>query len=217
MTGINRLKYLINTVPLSHYMGVQPDIVAHPLVEVDELYLTGYPASHFSYRRLQAEAQDKVEVNNIQKNQDFAFGPGVKAKVIFGQPDARAPVDASHILYLKYGDVSFIFMSALLDEKEEELVLQWGESLNADVIKVGRHGARNSTTDELLQYVNPSHAVISTSTSNPWFAPEDDVLHRLRRSGVDRNGIYRTDQQGHIVFFTDGRTIRVQTDAFPFI
>ncbi|MFP4686786.1 MAG: ComEC/Rec2 family competence protein [bacterium] len=218
-TGIKRLENLINTVPLSHYMGAQPDLVAHPLVGVNRLYLTGYPATHFSYRRLQAEARNKEEVTveTMDENTELDFGPGAKGKVIFGKSNVRAPDDASHVIYFKYGDISFLFMSHLTDEMEKELTLKWGDSLDVDVLKVGRHGARDGTTDEFLSFAAPDYAVISSSTRNHLYAPADEVLERLRAAGVSRNNLLRTDSQGHIAFYTDGRTIRIQPAPFPFL
>jgi competence protein ComEC len=215
--GIHRIDKLINTVPLSHYMGVQPDLIAHPLVEVKELYLTDYPATHFSYRRLKAEARNKVDLKKLSEGMELNFGPGVKGKVIFGKSDVRAPDDASHVIYLKYGQLSFLLMSHLTAEMEQKLIFKWGDSLDADVLKVGRHGDRDSTTEQLLSHVNPSYAVISTSTQNRLYAPNEDVIKRLQSAGVGRNNLLRTDYHGHIVFFTDGKSVRIKTSAFPFL
>ncbi len=196
-------------------MGVQPDLVAHQSVHIDRLYLPDYSAGFFSYRRLQAEAHEKVQQQELKPGEILEFGPGVKGKVLFGQTEDVSPDEAAHVIYLKYGDVSFLLMSHLSAELEEELTVEWGDSLQADVLKVGRHGAAGATTAELLEFVQPSYAVISTSSENPLNAPDEQVIQRLQDAGVRSNNIYRTDEQADIAIYTDGRAVRIESGAMP--
>ncbi|MGM0380891.1 MAG: ComEC/Rec2 family competence protein [bacterium] len=216
--GITHLNNMINLVPVSHHMGVQPDLVAHELVEVEESYLTGYPASFVNYQQLEIEARNAdVPVKELKEGQQIDFGPAIKSEVIYGQADNPAPAEASHVIYLKYGEVSLLLPGDLPVDFEKEMVVEWGENLQADVLKVGNHGHRDSTSMELLEFVNPSQAVISLGEQNPIFAPAEEVLKRLSRAGVSRTSIYRTDKQGHIIMYTDGRKVRFRTGAFPFL
>ncbi len=216
--GITHLQKLINLVPSSHHMGVQPDLIAHELVEVENLYLTGYPATFSNYRQLEVEAQNAgIPTEELEQTMELDFGPGVESKLLFGRSGAASPDEASHVIYLKFGTVSLLFPGDLPGEMEAEMVLEWGDSLDADVLKLAKHGHRDSTSMELLEYVNPSHAVISVDSENPIFAPGDETLDRLQRAGISGTSIYRTDRQGHIILFTDGRRIRFETGAFPFL
>lgn len=209
--GISQLEHLVATTPSSHHMGAHADIVAHDDVSVQNIHRTGYPASFYDFRRLGLEARDKgITTNNMDVGEQIDFGPGVKSQVLFGNDGAKFPPPSSHVLYLKYGDVRFLLMSDLPSENEKELVLEWADSMSADVLKVGTHGSRDSTSMELLQYVQPGYAVISVSRRNPLGAPHDEVLERLKKSGVEEQRVFRTDVGGNIAFFTDGQTIRVQ-------
>lgn len=209
--GITRLKHLISTVPLSHHMGVHADIIASDRVRVGNYWRSGYPASFYSFRRAEIEAgKRELSMNDMETGDRIDFGPGIESLVIKGDDDEKLPASSSHVLLLKYGDVRLLLMSDLPADKEGEMVLEWSDALKSDVLKVGTHGSRDSTTMELLQYVNPTHAVISVSRRNPLNAPHEEVLSRLKKAGVEAGRIYRTDTDGHIGFYTDGNEIRVK-------
>ncbi len=82
------------------------------------------------------------------------------------------------------GDIEKIAESQLLDEE-----------LSADLLKVGHHGSKTSTTQEFLNKVNPQIALIGVGENNKFGHPNDDVIKRLQEKGVK---IFRTDLNGEI-------------------
>ena len=76
--------------------------------------------------------------------------------------------------------------------------------LNADLLKVGHHGAASSTTEAFLAAVDPEVAVISASADNSYGHPSPKVLDRLQEIGCM---IYRTDRQGTLIFLCDGTNL----------
>ncbi len=92
------------------------------------------------------------------------------------------------------GDLEAALETTLLDERRE---------LGADLLKVGHHGSRTSTTEPFLRMVAPKFGVISVGATNPWGHPDAEVLGRLRGAGVE---VYRTDRDGAVRFSTDGRS-----------
>jgi competence protein ComEC len=80
------------------------------------------------------------------------------------------------------------------------------ESLRADVLKIGHHGSKNSSTPELLAAVRPHLALISAGRENPYGHPSPELLQRLEDAGVR---VLRTDRNGAIHVLADGRQFRV--------
>jgi competence protein ComEC len=76
-----------------------------------------------------------------------------------------------------------------------------------DVLKVGHHGSRGSTSDPWLDELRPRLAVISVGR-NDYGHPAPPTLDRLAAHGIP---VRRTDQEGTITVSTDGVRMRVRT------
>ena len=101
------------------------------------------------------------------------------------------------------GDLEAALETTLLDERRE---------LGADLLKIGHHGSRTSTTWPFLRAVGPKFGVISVGAANPWGHPDAEVLGRLREAGVE---VYRTDRDGAVRFSTDGKSAWVAERLVP--
>ncbi|HEU5304602.1 MAG TPA: DNA internalization-related competence protein ComEC/Rec2, partial [Gemmatimonadales bacterium] len=82
-----------------------------------------------------------------------------------------------------------------------------GRARAVDLLKVGHHGSRGSTSDEWLDSLRPRAAVISVGR-NTYGHPSGEALGRLLRHGVD---VWRTDRDGAVTVTTDGTRMTVQT------
>jgi len=111
--------------------------------------------------------------------------------------------DASIVVRLDHGMTSFLFTGDA-EAGSERAMLAGRQDLRADVIKIGHHGSRTSTTEAFLDAVQPVAAVISVGGSNRFGHPHADVLARLNYRGIQ---ILRTDEMGTIVMATDGEQV----------
>jgi len=107
--------------------------------------------------------------------------------------------------------LSFASSTALLmgdaEEKIEYQFLASGDDLHADILKVGHHGSKTSSTDFFLEAVRPRFAVISAGRKNRYGHPTQEVLDRLRAFGIS---IQRTDQDGDVAYVSDGREFQLE-------
>lgn len=214
--GLEQFRNFISTVPYGHHMGVQTDLLANQKISVENVYWTGYEAKFSAHRRFRIHAEKKSDFRILETGDTIDFGPGAKSRVLHGETDAKLKSHASRVLYLKYGNRSFLFSSDLPREGEEEMVLNWGRDLEADVLKVGTHGSDDSSEEQYVQFADPQHAVISVPSRerNPLGAPHESVLENLENTEAE---IHKTFEDGHIAFYTDGESLRVRTDSFSFL
>jgi competence protein ComEC len=77
---------------------------------------------------------------------------------------------------------------------------------HADVLQVGHHGSKNSTTQEFLDAVAPAIAIISSGDDNPYGHPSPELLERLEASGAR---VLRTDRDGAVHIETDGDRLEI--------
>jgi competence protein ComEC len=88
-------------------------------------------------------------------------------------------------------------------------VHRFGRNLRADVLKVGHHGSATSTTQPLIDAVQPRVALVSVGAGNRYGHPSPDVLRALRARGTH---VVRTDDAGSVVVSIDGGPdLRIET------
>jgi competence protein ComEC len=175
-----------------------------------ELWTGATPKSQ-AWTEVQAKArEERVRIIAMQSGRSFEFG-GARVEVL-SPPSDYQPADSpknndSLALRLTYGQRSFL-LTGDMERPMEQRLLASGESLRADVLKVGHHGSNTSSTNPFLDAVSPTFAVISDGFENSFHHPHPQVLARL---AAHRAGVFRTDQQGLVTIRTDGWRMWVET------
>ncbi|KKU78704.1 MAG: internalization-related competence protein ComEC/Rec2 protein [Candidatus Peregrinibacteria bacterium GW2011_GWA2_47_7] len=100
----------------------------------------------------------------------------------------------SIIIEASFGDTALLLTGDAPSETEEVLMNTYSD-ITADILKVGHHGSKTSTSKEFVARVQPSHALISVGKDNTFGHPHPTVLGILR--SVDAI-IFRTDELGRI-------------------
>ena len=111
--------------------------------------------------------------------------------------------DDSLVMRLEYGDTSFLFTGDMTSKAEKDLIND-GEDLRCDVLKVGHHGSSGSSCYQFLYEAQPGIGVISCEKGNSYGHPHEETLSRLNDADVT---VYRTDLEGSIVIFSDGMKV----------
>jgi competence protein ComEC len=114
--------------------------------------------------------------------------------------------DASLVLRITYGEVSFLFPGDVESFAEGE-ILKTGVNIRSTVLKVPHHGSKTSSTQDFLEAVRPRFAVFTVRGGARPRLPNPGVLERYEAMGVK---VLRSDRDGAITFITDGRDLRVQ-------
>ena len=162
----------------------------------------------------QAVDSEGANVVQAQAGQVVELDSGVVMQVV--SPPRRllsgtaSDVDnASVVVRLVYGDVSFLFTGDMFGEAEGRLVSE-EIALDSDVLKVGHHGSRTSSTKAFLDRVSPAVAVISAGEGNRFGHPHAEAVDSLLKHVPEAN-IFLTSERGAIEFVTDGKVLDVIT------
>lgn len=118
-------------------------------------------------------------------------------------PDASAN-DNSFVIRISFGRRSALLVGDAEEEAEAELIRHRPEALRADLLKVGHHGSRTSTSAHFLSAVSPSLAAISCGVRNRFGHPHPKALGTLASQGVP---VARTDRGGQVIWETDGEEV----------
>lgn len=124
-------------------------------------------------------------------------------------PD-EPPNDNSLVLKISYGRRAFLFVGDA-EHFEEEKLIAHGD-LRADVLKVGHHGSRTSSSAAFIAAVAPSEAVISVGSRNRFGHPNPATVTTLSDAHVET---WRTDRDGEIEIETDGENLSISPARGP--
>ena len=148
----------------------------------------------------------------LSAGQRISLEPGIWIDVLWPRKEEaqqeEEPDDANEtglLLKLCYYGIS-VLMTGDLGKDEEAEILEWlkesgtfpggTEVLRSDILKVGHHGSRNSTSDEFLAAVQPRIAVIQSGAGNRFGHPHRETVENLEKHGIL---IYRNDTQGAVL------------------
>lgn len=123
-------------------------------------------------------------------------------------PDATKENDRSVITMAKIGDKKFLFTGDA-EKATEADVLAEKLNIDCDVLKVGHHGSKSSSTAAFLKAASPEYAAISVGKDNMYSHPSNKTLTALKSCGAK---VYRTDKNGDICFYVENGNIRVETE-----
>ena len=137
----------------------------------------------------------------------FALG-GAYVEIVAPVREYDNPNNASIVLKLTYGEVSFLFTGDCERESEAD-ILDAGFDVSATVLKVAHHGSDTSTSYPFLREVMPEFAVISVGANNQYGHPNEDTLSKLRDADVV---LYRTDLQGTVTATSDGKAVAFEVE-----
>jgi len=172
----------------------------------------GREVSSAALARLELLAKEKrIPIGHEIRGQTFSLdsisGEFLWPEIVPEKVGAEPKNNDSLVLRLKYGHLSMMLPGDAEKQAEKQILAENKEDiLRADVLKVGHHGSKNSTTAEFLAAVHPRVAVISAGEENPYGHPSPELLERLQRNGLR---ILRTDRDGAIHVLTDGERLEV--------
>ena len=113
--------------------------------------------------------------------------------------------DNSNVIYAELNGYKFMFMGDAGVTTEKEILDKYNLQ-DIDVLKVGHHGSKTSSSKEFISEINPKYSVISVSKNNRYGHPNKEVLDNLNKSKI-----YRTDKQGSIMFKIKNNKLKIET------
>ena len=197
--GINKIDLLILTHGDYDHMGESVNLVNG--FEVENVIF-----NNDEFNDLELELAKVLEEKNIPYHQ------GVN-ELVLGRQKIRFlnrniydnENDNSIVLYTEFNEIKLLLMADVGTKVEQDLLEKYNLK-DIDVLKVGHHGSKTSSSKEFIDEVNPKYSIISVGKNNRYGHPNKETLDNLE----DKN-VYRTDQNGSIWFKKKNNKLKIKT------
>ena len=113
--------------------------------------------------------------------------------------------DNSNVIYTELNGYKFMFMGDAGVDKEKDVLDKYNIS-NVDVLKVGHHGSKTSSSKSFINEINPKNSIISVGKNNRYGHPNKEVLNNLKGSKI-----YITDLDGSIMFKIKNNELKIES------
>ena len=207
--GVEKIDLMVNTHPdADHIGGLKAVLEQFPVSAFWTPVLPPeiIPADSAYIGVMDALREKGIAPENPARGRELSLG-GLKIRVLAPVKARDTVNNNSIVLHLIYGGTSFLLMGDAEAEEEADL-LGLGGDLCADVLKVGHHGSKTSSTQRFLEAVRPKYAAISVAQDTNGL-PDREVLKRLSALKI-RTG--RTDADGTLLYLSDGEQIIYKTE-----
>ena len=197
--GIHKLNYLIITHGDYDHMGEAINLVNNFKVE-KVIFNCG------SYNDLEKELIKVLDKKKIKYYSCIKELNIDDSKLYFLQTkEYNNENDNSNVIYTELNGYKFMFMGDASSTTEKEILNKYNLP-DIDVLKVGHHGSKTSSSKELINEIKPNYSIISVGKNNRYGHPNKEVLDNLEDSKI-----YRTDQDGSIIFKIKNNKLKIET------
>jgi len=163
-------------------------------------------------------ADEEATVTIVTTGYSFAIDDGTKLQVLHPDTpaiDAKEPNNEGVVVKLSFGNQELLLTGDIEQEPEAAIVQRFRsqpETLRSEILKVGHHGSKTSSTPVFLETVHPELAVISVGLENRYGHPSQEVLDRFTALGIP---VLRTDCLGTIRLKLTATAYTVRTPTSP--
>lgn len=195
--NVSAIDFVVATHPHSDHIGGLPAVF--DAFDIKTVYMPNAVSSSYSFELL----LDKIEAEGcetIEARQGVSVIDDENITAQFLAPVSEKYDDLNNysaVLKISYIEKSFLFMGDAETLSENEIT----DVISADVIKVGHHGSKTSSSKSFINRVMPKYAVFEVGADNSYGHPHSEIIERYENIGAE---ILRTDELGTIVLETDG-------------
>ena len=207
--GIKKIDILVGTHPHDDHMGGMAKIIQN--FEIGVLYTPDTSKENITtlwYMDFLEQVEEKnIEWKYPKTGDNISFG-SASIQVLSPSTNKYSNLNNSSIvLRISFGEIDFLLTGDAEKEVEEEII-EAGFEIESEILKAAHHGSDTSNTETFLEKVNPQYIAISVGKDNSYGHPSKSVIERIEKLGITT---YRTDNNGTIIFTTDGSNINVTT------
>ncbi len=208
--GINKINYLIGSHPHSDHIGGFDFIMSNYLI--DTLVFNNIEVNSGLYQKLLKKAKRKnIAFLRLDSGDILPIDRQVRFYVLHPSDNfenvnthSGSSINNSSLVFKLVHGKNRILFTGDAEMESEHALLNYKDFLECDLLKVGHHGSKTSSSLEFLNFVKPDYAIISVGKNNKFKHPSFSTLSRYAQLAIPA---FRTDLNGALVFESDGRNL----------
>lgn len=197
--GVKEFKYAVGTHAHEDHIGGMDDIIKN--FKIDNYLMPNAISSSKTFEDVLDALNDKKVSPTIPKIGDKFTLENANFEVLSVGEDNSDLNDTSVVLKMTYNNTCTLFMGDASSNVEKKLL---DKDINCQVLKVGHHGSRYSSSDEFIKTVKPTYGIIMVGKDNKYGHPTKKTLDVLNKYNVT---LHRTDKEGTIIMKIKGDNI----------
>ena len=201
--GYDKIDYVIGTHPHTDHIGGLIDVINN--FKVDNIYMPKISSNTSTYLNLlKTIKNNNLTITTAKEGLIVVDEDNLKVTILSPTKDYYDNLnDYSIILKIEYNDIALLYMGDASKEVEKDLLY-----LNdIDVIKIGHHGSKTSSSRDFVNKLSPKYGIIEVGSNNKYNLPNNEIIKRWECVGTK---LYRTDINGNIILKTDGKNITIK-------
>ena len=201
------LEVVVATHPHADHIGGL--IAVLDIFQVEQIWLNGDTSTSKTYQEFMSRVNNEgASIHEAQRGQSIEVG-GLTLSILHPViPLFDDTNNNSIVMRFSYGNVDFLFTGDA--EKEAEAsILRAGLMVQAEILKVGHHCSKTSSSPQFLNTIKPQLAIYMAGKDNRYGHPHRETINALTQVGAQ---IYGTDINGTITVTTNGEVFSVKTE-----
>lgn len=206
--GVDDLEYVIATHYHEDHIGGLDEVIESFIVE--NVILPDATYTTTTYKNLiSAVEAENATVSRYDFKGPLSFSFGSSSFEIIGplSPFLDDQNNLSLVFRMTYENQVILLMGDA-DKESESLLIDYGYDLDADILGIGHHGSRTSSSEAFVSLVSPQYGIISVGTDNTYGLPDEDVIQRYLDH---QTNLYRTDVSGTITLTIENELVEITT------